>query len=463
MHEIFLQERGVYLVVFDLAEVCKEMEKEHPHKKKKEKKGKNGGGKKEEKRRKKRKKKKKQKKNKKKMGKLEKKTKKKSLERILYWLCSIHHAAPIAPILLVGTHFDKLDKKEQKEQLDKCEKYLLPIFDKPFWKQIVKDKERCFFAVDRTQNTVDPLRQKIVDVVGKIKKTRIPLFWTKIIADLYEENKEEDYIKLKEVQKIFRRHSKEKVSSLDGVLDFYSNVGRLVFHKEQDLRRIVILNPSWLFNKMVSILYPIKKKGRHSNALKETVGSIAWDNDENKLLEQGFLTKNYMDARWKKDGDGPDCRRMLEGLLLKHNLIIPTQKLISPEQTDRYLVPSLLPDYCVDLPSDVDFSRSPKEWCEPCLFQFWEEDKEKGKEEEDKVLSFYIPANLYTRLVGKLVVICKDAWLAKKNGVFSCYGERFALAYDLESGTIGVNDFIIFSYPLDYLSACLGCCFWLCV
>ncbi|KAL3889088.1 hypothetical protein ACJMK2_001444 [Sinanodonta woodiana] len=316
------------------------------------------------------------------------------------WLNSIHSCAPssdsgIPPVILIGTHVDKIPEKIRQKFIDE---YFMKI------RQMLKNKPVVLHLMDNiaidnnTQHDprLDDLKRRIVELAsqqpywGEEKPARwIPLEEAimKIKASgvkvapisLIEEINRSSSIKIKDR------------GELEVFLSFQHDIGTILFFNAEGLREKIMLDPQWMIDALKSLITD------HRFIEKNPTVTNEWFAFNNK----GRLTHKLIDAIWTKEKK-PDFHDNKEYLLLvmeKLNIIArPMSYTLDGKSVkeDYYLAPCILRQ------------ETPREIICP------ESDTEK---ESTSALCFvckekFLPPPIFHRLVGA----CLTHWpIAKQN------------------------------------------------
>jgi GTPase SAR1 family protein len=277
------------------------------------------------------------------------------LAYLYFWLCSIWmHAVDLkdgtlAPILLVGSHKDKVWRPEDHEAISK-------LLDDRFqyhsvWSQVMRFKEAqvkaargtlWFFPVDNTIGHKDPVivkvQQGILERVGNEKyvKLEVPFTWLSALEVLQKETA--SCLHIDRVLEICAESSMGglQIALRDEVgmmLNFFNEMGLLMYHNSKGLSHLVVLNPAKFLVEPASCV--ICQHDIHENeallaARTEQPGMY-------KLLRRGILERGILDVLWREYADS---QKELELLLTLYQLIVP---IVDEEGGHRFLVPALLP------------------------------------------------------------------------------------------------------------------------
>ncbi|KAL3887772.1 hypothetical protein ACJMK2_000165, partial [Sinanodonta woodiana] len=185
----------------------------------------------------------------------------KVLDLIQIWMNSIHSsvASPeaIVPVILVGTHVDKLPEESRKEAIDK---YFIELRyrlgEKPTIRHLVHD-----IAIDNTKP--DPILEELKKRIFEVSKQQphwgeeTPARWlpleqaimtlkasgTKIVEHSFIEE-----INMSGSVKI------EDRDELELFLKFHHEMGTILYFSVEELRKKIILEPQWIIDALKSLI-----------------------------------------------------------------------------------------------------------------------------------------------------------------------------------------------------------------
>ena len=350
------------------------------------------------------------------------------LKFLTFWLgaISMHAVDPkdgsIAPILLIGTHKDKVPHPEQHEAISKL------LDDKfqahPAWSTVQRNKEGTvktgrgilwFFPVDNTRGGEDPSIQAakrcVLECVGKEKyvKAKVPYAWLSVFEVLQKESK--SCMELDKVLKICAdcgmqgTVAKGLEEEMLMMLKYFTEMGLLMHHRDAMLRHLVILNPAEAVIAPASIV--LCSHDIHENEV--LLDARTRMPDLYELLRRGILDRDILAILWK---DYVDVQKELEFLMTKYQLIVP---ILSEEGGGyRFLVPALLPT-----PDDATRTRilandSPFRLVGHFIFGSFkniEALRKNGYVAVDEAMrKFFLPKGLFTAVLGKVVEECQRVY-----------------------------------------------------
>ena len=346
------------------------------------------------------------------------------LNFLAFWLgaISMHAVDPsdnsIAPILLLGTHKDKVPHPEQHEAISRLldEKFQ----DHPAWATVQRNIAGrvktgrgilWFFPVDNTRGYECPGIQEVkicvLECVKKEKyvKAKVPYSWLKVFEVLQKKSK--SCLELDEVVKICADCGMQGIddTGLEAesliMLKYFTELGLLMHHRDSVLRHLVILNPSEAVIAPASIV--LCSHDIHENeVLLEARTKMP---HLYRLLRKGILDREILSILWK---DYVDTQQELEFLMTKYQLIVP---IFSEEAgADRYLVPALLPPETGTSLLDRDAAARSVGYI---IFGSAKDIEalrvtSKGYAVVDEVVRrLFLPKGLFTAVIGKVVEECQ--------------------------------------------------------
>ncbi|KAK3598164.1 hypothetical protein CHS0354_013875 [Potamilus streckersoni] len=321
-------------------------------------------------------------------------------EMIEIWLNSIHSCTPsshsgIPPVILVGTHVDKIPEKSRKEVIDE---YFMKI------RQMLKSKPIVLhlmdnIAIDNTKSDprLEDLKRRIFQLSsqqphwGEEKPARwLPL--EQAIMTLKASGVKVAPLSLIEKINMSASVKIEDRNELEVFLNFQHEIGTILYFSAEGLREKIVLDPQWMIDALKSLI----------TAQMFIMQNPAITKNWYAFKEKGKLTNELIDAVWTKN-EKPDFHDNREHIILvmeKLNIIARPRsytedgKIVKEE--DYYLAPCML---C---------QATPKEIINP------EPDPEK---ESTSTLCFvckekFLPPPIFHRLVGA----CLTHWpIAKQD------------------------------------------------
>jgi GTPase SAR1 family protein len=353
-------------------------------------------------------------------------TKQQCIKFLSFWLNSIfHHArAPpgyksgrIAPIMLVGTHKDKISSPADHEVISKL------LHDKfassPVWSSVLAFKEGTvssgrgvlwFYPTMCGEGLVDPVIEKIKAKVQQTfekeeyLKCKIALPWLQTLDVIL--SKHLPFMMLQDVETVARRCGlpvtlltlEEEVIHM---LKYFTQQGLLMHHNRPSLRHLVVLDTMQCLVSPASVvmcqhdihLLPVLEDARRFNG-----------GHEYRLLIKGELDALLLPILWPEHSR---IAKEIEQLMVLYGLMVPLLKQeqdVGAALLYRYLVPTLLPKLCDSDPGPVHchcyfafgMTEQVQEWLKVGHFT--------GR---DASTLGFCPNGLFARLTGKIVSECQ--------------------------------------------------------
>ncbi|KAL3887625.1 hypothetical protein ACJMK2_000021 [Sinanodonta woodiana] len=244
----------------------------------------------------------------------------KVLDLIQIWMNSIHYsvASPeaIVPVILVGTHVDKLSEESRKEAIDKYFielRYMLG--EKPIIRHLVDD-----IAIDNTKP--DPMLEELKKRIFEVSKQQphwgeeTPARWlpleqaimtlkasgTKIVEHSFIEE-----INMSGSVKI------EDRDELELFLKFHHEMGTILYFSVEELRKKIILEPQWIIDALKSLITAetfIRQNPAITSKFRE-------------FVKTGKLTHELIDIIWSKENNPEfhDNKKHILGMMEQLNII----------------------------------------------------------------------------------------------------------------------------------------------
>ena len=280
-----------------------------------------------------------------------------------FWLNSIavHTVdaldASLAPILIIGTHKDKVPSPKDHELISKM---LYDTFSQTLaWNRSVisfkngtvsSGRGRLWmFPVDNTQGQNDPviseLRQVIQKTIQQEKYSnhKVPFEWLRVQKQLQAEaDTGSCYLTLNRVRAICEESGMPSTSEitledeLNAMLNFFHQFGYVMHHSEPELREVVVLDPVEFLMKPTSRV--MSQLDIHDDPFIESARKSGGAHFT-RLQNGGLLHRRLLDHFWS------DClhnKRQLEALAVKYGLFIPLMVDDQHEEDLQYIVPAQL-------------------------------------------------------------------------------------------------------------------------
>jgi GTPase SAR1 family protein len=285
----------------------------------------------------------------------------KHLDFLAFWLNSIaaHAADPkdhsMAPIILVGSHKDLVPDPKEHERISEM---LFATFQSvPAWSRGVQRKDSlCFFPVDNTRGSKDPVITEITKTVQEVVNTekyikeQIPFTWLKVLERLQEKDRpscldfNEDLVKICQECGMPSTPGASVEDEALVMLKIFNDLGQVMHHSEATLRHLVILDPANYLVEPASRI--ICQHSIHEN-LNEFLKKARKKEDKllTKLQQKGILDPKLLDIVWE---DRLKDKQDLLTLSVKFGFFVPLLRQVEATDTkvsagDLYLVPAILP------------------------------------------------------------------------------------------------------------------------
>jgi hypothetical protein len=276
--------------------------------------------------------------------------KQRCLQYLSFWLNSIavntrhilNDEPTIAPIILVGTHEDKVSSAIEQEGISEILR--ITLSSSTSWPFISPNSSRrlTFFPVDNTATCPNQTVQALMELIAaKIKASphlavKRPLRWFKVI-DLLGKYKA-SAVDIQEVRAVAARCDVE-ASTVPLLLQFLHDMGIVMWFREDGLQGTIILDPIKYF--VIPMTRVICDPKVHWELIhKKCLGSDT--PAYTTFVEQHVASKEVLESLLIGDGpvETPACLILIK-LMLKFGLLVPWTS-VSRGTPDSYLVPSLL-------------------------------------------------------------------------------------------------------------------------
>jgi hypothetical protein len=214
----------------------------------------------------------------------------------------------------------------------------------------------------------------------------VPISWLKTLDELTSIKK--SFLTYEEYTSIVAAC---KVSTPDLLLDFFHELGYLMWHNHPGLRDVIILDPIDFFVKPATKIIFDPKVHNLSHSFEPK-----WD----ALTKHGILDSSLLSDLWE---DLNQDRYYLLNLMCRYGFLVP---LLNKCTTESYIVPSLLP---------ISSRQDHRQWLDDgacyqtCFFVFsTSEDLVKlNIQVTDLKSAGFLPNGLFERIVGKAVEWCQ--------------------------------------------------------
>ena len=235
-------------------------------------------------------------------------------EYLRFWLNSVRLHAPSAPILLVGTFYDKIRRSSRGTPLKSIDQSLEEALHlskrREQQKLVYNDADSLnFFPLDNRAR--GPEQFGIVNIRDTIDETtrtqpfvheEISSHWVSTIDVLT--GRGVPYMKLEEVSKIadeVNMTSKE----VDGMLRLFHELGVIIYLTSTErLRESVVIDPQWLIDKFSRVIWDrsLHLKAKHPKGFDlDDLSSVGLLKDFNRLKDYGLSSKDLLGYLWKDE------------------------------------------------------------------------------------------------------------------------------------------------------------------
>lgn len=286
LHHIFLTDNGLYLVVFDMAEL----------------KSPDGQG--------------------------------EAIRTLKFWLKSIRLHAPYAPIALIGTHLDQIDKADLSV-ISSIIRNKVQIVEYP--QCMTGPKGRPFFPINNSapdKDQIAELRKRIVNVAldQVYVREQVPLAWLKIYEDLMQCKKQ--YVLSSDVAYIAWQYG-QKPGQVSEMLRYFHEAGVVVYlEASEELQHIVVIDPQWLLDKLARVI----ADDAHVESIYET-GELVEAGLEAEFVEmrrKAIATRRLLEFLWNDE----EVDYLIA--FMRENMLLSTWD-FNPRET-TYLISGLISD-----------------------------------------------------------------------------------------------------------------------
>ena len=265
-----------------------------------------------------------------------------NLDHIMRWMDAVHSlkhsessssSNSFPPVILVGTHVDKLDGNAQ-EEVTSMVKQLTSNFTEHFTNHVPKE---CY-AINNTKagkeknqedSKVAELRKDIIELANKMPhiKNKIPLQWLRVEKEIEEKFQGKKCV----TKQVFKNQIAKQIKREDEVeelLHFLHARGTVVCHdyiNNETIISLVVLDPKWL----ISVLYQI---------ITAKPNQVCLQKHHEKLENEGILAQELIDDACKKL-KLEDIKEGLISIMEKFNLICEWKK---KDEKIHYYVPCMV-------------------------------------------------------------------------------------------------------------------------
>lgn len=268
---------------------------------------------------------------------------------IRFWMNSIHSFAGSLegyepPVILVGTHIDKVKGFRKRTRLKHAEKYfenVRRLFDGT---QVINHLQKNDFSVNNRKphdDTVDLLRDEIMRIgQSKARAVEIPTRWVGLEAELETETKK--VITVEEIMDIvtLRDLPEMTLEEIKLFLQYQHAKGTLYYFDREPVANYIVLDPQHLIDAFKCIVTSDRF------CLKVPEIRPLWT----KLTTEGRLEMKLIEFLWNTENGFINNKEVLLGYLKQHHIISEAMRYDdNMEQSvglGWYVVPSLLKDHC---------------------------------------------------------------------------------------------------------------------
>lgn len=330
-------------------------------------------------------------------------------------------AQQCAPIILVGTHKDKVKSPAQHENISKL---LYDTFcDTPAWPYLEPNHEGevstgrgllWFFPVDNTVGHSDGVIPAVLHVIEKLAKQaeytkqEVPFSWLKCYDKMMAEPRA--YLSLTEASNIAKEsglpvsRTLELEKEVSVMLEFFNGLGKLMWNQEESLRDLVILRPAeFLIPPATKVIcqHDIHVAAEHVEARKI---AHLWK----QLTNEARLDQRLLSVLWKPYKE----HEFLQLLMVRFGLLVPLRQTQEDRTQERYLalVPSLL--------CERPLSQSEKSLTAYIIFTMNKSEFPSTTRVSDTSGRF-MPIGLFPRILGKVV-----SWSQQTGGMTAVTSKR---------------------------------------
>ena len=269
---------------------------------------------------------------------------KSTVEMVRYWLNSLALHARGAPILLVGTHKDKVKTYAEHQKISEILKKILGerLIEQvtPYAKE--KEDGLWFYPIDNSMSghgRADPVVLLLREAIESAAKEDpeeylerpIPIRWRGLLDLLLA--RDESFMTMKEMKSLAEEQCLP-AWQLMPMMEMFHELGVLFhFSNPVELREIVILQPQWLVSGICQVIFDWSlHEQEHHKQIKIEMKSTydAW-------REKGIVTSRLLDRLWDFGFQEPN----LKAFLLR---FMEEVALICEVEPSTFLVPCLLPE-----------------------------------------------------------------------------------------------------------------------
>lgn len=242
-----------------------------------------------------------------------------------HWLSSLHLYAPEAPILMVGTYADIVRQRKQHENISR------DIFTRfrhnPGFQQVVHNEsgDLWFWPVDNTQSQRDSGIRQLQHAISSeaIKQDYVTQTVALPYLQLYDalmqmyKDTQQPMLDLCEVADIASRFGLQNVEETKQCLKFLHMYSMVLYYDSiPRMDEVVILSPQWTVDVMCRVIrnFDLHRDVRDKQAL--ALG-VLWDD----LVDRGILHRKVLELLWKDVGKQGLVEPFLD-LMLRYGLCV---------------------------------------------------------------------------------------------------------------------------------------------
>ncbi len=400
------------------------------------------------------------------------------LSYMTFWLNSViihtqNEKHEVAPVFFVGTRKDTVSSPAEHLRISTI---IYETFSGSLaWPYVVEyagamgpngKADFCFYPVNNTQSiedvTVRELLKRIEETIDGSSYVHVerPLSWFQVL-DLLKQRKV-PYLAFEDVKKIILECDipEDKVSFL---LSFFHEMGILMWHDEDNLRDVVVLDPIEYFVKPATIVIckhvPDQTDGIHHVLEIHRKVRKSHVKEFQEMTKHGIISEHLLEALLESQKEN---YRPIRALMLKYGLLVPLTLQTSEggEKWDKnenttttqqlgetlYLSPALLPE------TKTNYSLTEGSISTQFYFLFTPSN-ELGQMTtislEDCSHLGFLPNGLFEKLISKAIMwSMKTSDFVSRSTLYGCYKNAAELAF-------GNQTFRIFADPRHHLISVL--------
>ncbi|XP_053387163.1 uncharacterized protein LOC128546123 [Mercenaria mercenaria] len=245
------------------------------------------------------------------------------------------------PIILVGTHMDKL---KAGANIEHCFEDIRQTFEDRICLNHIQPEDFAVSNMTLTDDGIEQLRRSILDIKKNQKKRHLPAKWIPLEKDLQSQKK--SIVSFDEVIEIDSRNefpicSKEHDDTFDQIklfLSYQHATGSICYFDEGDLARYVVLKPQFLIDAFRCII-----TSKQFCKVRPKMRKL-W----NKLYDTAILEPELLEEVWAQSGNEEfiKYKEILVEFLKKHRIISDmvsyNESTNSYQPLRSYIVPSFL-------------------------------------------------------------------------------------------------------------------------